>query len=279
MRVARVFLVVLALATIGLSVWAFWIEPDRILVRRVTLNLPDWPVHYRPLTLALIGDLHAGSPHIDRDKLAEIVALTNAEAPDAVLLLGDYVIHGVVGGRFMAPDAVADILARLSAPLGTFAVLGNHDWWLGAHLVRSSLERAGIDVVDNEARLIAWHGGAFWIVGFGDHWEGRPWVSDTLAKVNDGAPVLAMTHNPDLFPDIPRRVSVTFASHTHGGQVNLPLFGRPVVPSAFGERFAYGHIVEGGRHLYVTSGVGTSILPVRFRVPPEIVILTLVGGA
>jgi predicted MPP superfamily phosphohydrolase len=84
-----------------------------------------------------------------------------------------------------------------------------------------------------------------------------------------------MTHNPDVFPFVPDRVSLAVAGHTHGGQVRLPLVGRPVVPSRFGQRFAAGHVVEGSRHLFVATGVGTSILPVRFRVPPAVAVLTL----
>jgi predicted MPP superfamily phosphohydrolase len=86
------------------------------------------------------------------------------------------------------------------------------------------------------------------------------------------------THNPDVFPAVPGGVTLTIAAHTHGGQVYLPGIGRPVVPSEFGERFAIGHVVEEGRHLFVSSGVGTSILPVRFLVPPEISVLVLLAG-
>ncbi|MDQ3754676.1 MAG: hypothetical protein M3371_08095 [Acidobacteriota bacterium] len=88
-----------------------------------------------------------------------------------------------------------------------------------------------------------------------------------------------MTHNPDVFPRIPPRVALTLAGHTHGGQVNLPLLGRLVVPSSFGARYAIGHVEEDGRHLYVTPGIGTSILPVRFRVKPEITLLKIMAGA
>ena len=79
----------------------------------------------------------------------------------------------------------------------------------------------------------------------------------------------------DVFPEIPERVALTLAGHTHGGQVALPWLGRPIVPSAHGERFAIGHVRERGRDLFVTSGLGTSILPVRFRVPPEISLVTI----
>jgi predicted MPP superfamily phosphohydrolase len=100
-------------------------------------------------------------------------------------------------------------------------------------------------------------------------------VHGTLREVTTDEPVVLFTHNPDIFPGVPTRVSLTVAGHTHGGQVNLPLLGRLVVPSQYGQRFAQGHVVEGGRHLYVGGGIGTSIIPVRFRVPPEIVVLSL----
>ena len=105
--------------------------------------------------------------------------------------------------------------------------------------------------------------------------EGKFDVGRSASAILSGAPVILLTHNPDVFPRVPQRVSVTLAGHTHGGQVALPLIGRPIVPSQFGQRYAAGHIVEGGRHLFVATGVGTSILPVRFRVPPAVVILTL----
>jgi len=95
-----------------------------------------------------------------------------------------------------------------------------------------------------------------------------------LAKVTDDAPVIMMAHEPDIFPRVPERVSLTISGHTHGGQVNL--FGyTPVVPSKFGSRYVYGHVVEGGRDLIVSGGLGLSGLPVRFGVPPEVVLIEL----
>jgi predicted MPP superfamily phosphohydrolase len=105
--------------------------------------------------------------------------------------------------------------------------------------------------------------------------EGNPDITSALARVNNGAPIIALTHNPDIFPSIPARVALTIAGHTHGGQVAFPIIGRLIVPSDYGQRYAIGHIVEGSKHLFVTSGVGTSIFPVRFRVPPEISLLTI----
>jgi predicted MPP superfamily phosphohydrolase len=100
-------------------------------------------------------------------------------------------------------------------------------------------------------------------------------LDGTLAQISGDDPVLLMAHEPDIFVRVPDRVTLTLSGHTHGGQVRLPFFGPPIVPSAYGRRFASGHIVEGGRHLLVSSGLGLSGLPVRFMVPPEIALVTL----
>ena len=223
----------------------------------------------------MLADLHVGSPFNGPDKLDRVIARTGQAHPDLILLAGDFVIHGVRGGTFTPPEQIATALRQLSAPLGVWAVLGNHDWWFDAPRVRAALEAVGIPVLDDTAIAIGSPSCDFWLVGISDYWEGRHDVTGALAQVTDEAPVLAFTHNPDVFPDVPARVSLTIAGHTHGGQVYIPFFGRPVVPSKYGERYAIGHIVEDGRHLFVTPGLGTSIIPVRFLVPPEISVLTV----
>ena len=155
------------------------------------------------------------------------------------------------------------------------AVLGNHDWWLDGNRVGAALRAAGVTVLENQALRLERGGRAFWIAGVADLWTREPDVAGTLRQVENADPILLITHNPDIFPEVPARVSLTIAGHTHGGQVNFPFVGRLVVPSQFGQRYAMGHIVEGGRHLFVSGGVGTSIIHVRFRVPPEAVMLTL----
>ena len=239
-----------------------------------TLALPRWPRALDGLRVAVLADLHVGSPWNGVDNLARIVAETNAAGADVVLLAGDYVVTSVLGGTFVRPETSAIELRALHAPLGVYAVLGNHDWWLDGARVRAALEQAGIPVLDDAAREIdpRRH---LWLVGISDFWEGRHDVHAALADVPDDAVVLAVTHNPDVFPHVPDRVALTIAGHTHGGQVVVPLLGRPIVPSKYGERYAIGHVVEDGRHLFVSPGIGTSIVPVRFRVPPEISLLTL----
>jgi predicted MPP superfamily phosphohydrolase len=281
----RTALVVVLVLFAALAAWAFWLEPNSITVRRVNLSVPRWNDEQRGLKVAVLTDLHVGSPYMGLDKLRRIVARTNDERADVVLLLGDFVIGGrrdgggteggVLGGAFVEPEPIAAELKNLRAPLGVYAVLGNHDWWFDGVRVTRALEGAGLVVLENSAVRVERGGRGLWLAGVADLWTRKPDIEGTLKQVTSDEPVILFTHNPDIFPDVPPRVSLTLAGHTHGGQVNLPIIGRPMVPSQFGQRYAFGHVVEDGRHLYVSGGVGTSIIPARFRVPPEIVILTL----
>ncbi len=278
-----------ALAGLGLTSYAFAIEPRfRLVVTRYRLTPPGWPTGERPLRIAAIADPHACEPWMPASRLEEIVDVTNGLKPDLTVLLGDF-----IGGlrRFRTGEVPARAWGRiygsLQAPLGVYAILGNHDWWTDVDLVRSTLHGNDIPVMENAVELIRPPGGPdFWLAGLGDQLAHRVGHSrfvgvdnlpGTLARVNDDRPVILLAHEPDIFTKVPDRVSLTLSGHTHGGQVNLPFIGRPVVPSAYGDRFAYGHIVEENRHLIVSGGLGCSILPVRFGVPPEIVLVELGG--
>ena len=173
---------------------------------------------------------------------------------------------------------------RLEAPLGVHAIPGNHDWWTDIVEVREALTGAGIAFYQNRAVRIG--GDApFWLAGTDSivahrmpghgNFRGADDLPGTLAQITDAEPAILMAHEPDLFVDVPDRFAVTLSGHTHGGQVRLPFVGRPVIPSAYGQRFAYGHIEEEGRDLIVSGGLGCSVLPVRFGVPPEITVVTL----
>jgi predicted MPP superfamily phosphohydrolase len=274
-RILLRWLVVLLLIGLVLGVWAFGVEPASLRVREYTLRIPGWPAGRAGMRIALLADLHVGSPHNGLGKLEEVVASTNAARPDLVLILGDLVVQGVIGGQAVPPEEIAPVLGRLRAPLGVWAVLGNHDRWLDASQVTGALAKAGIPALEDGAVEISRGGPSFWLVGISDYWTAPHNIRKALSLVPDSHPALAFTHNPDIFPYVPVRVSLTLAGHTHGGQVYLPGIGRPVVPSQYGERYAIGRIVENGRHLFVTAGTGTSILPVRFLVPPEISIVRL----
>jgi predicted MPP superfamily phosphohydrolase len=288
----------------GLSGYAFGVEPlYRLAVARYRIEPAGWPKGLG-VRIAALADLHACEPWVGPGRIREIVDATNALEPDLIVLLGDY----VVGHRWVmerVPYAVwAPLLGKLRAPLGVHAVLGNHDWWDdltaqqrrgGPVTARRALEDAGIKVYENDALRLSKDGRPFWLAGLGDQMallqryrnpqsrRGRRWagvddLDGTLAKVTDEAPVVLMAHEPDIFPRVPSRVTLTLAGHTHGGQVRV-LGYSPIVPSRYGNRYAYGHIVEHGHHLIVSGGLGCSIAPVRLGMPPEIVLVELGAGA
>ena len=260
------------------ALWCVLVVPDQLVVTTATLELPRWPQELDGLRVVAISDIHAGAPHVDVAKLRNVVALANAQQPDLVVLLGDYVIQDVVGGRFIPPETTAAELGLLRGRMGVYAVLGNHDNWLDGPRVARAFRGAGVPVLDDEVLQLRSAGREFWLVGIPDSWTTTPDVPKLLRRVSAGGTVLAMTHNPDVFADLPAGIDLLLAGHTHGGQVTLPLLGAPIVPSRYGQRYATGHVVEDGRHLFVTPGVGTSIVPVRFRVPPEISLLILRSG-
>lgn len=275
MKLKLLFLLSLFILLSVLSLWAFWWEPSSFITTTADIKLRRLPEKCGGLKIVILSDLHVGSPHNDIDNLVKVVEATNALHPDLILLAGDYVIHEVMGGTFVKPEPIAHELKKLTAKLGVYAVLGNHDWWYSGRLVQAAFQQEGITLLENVAIPIQKDGCDFWLAGIGDYWMAQHNPERALRNVPDTATVIAFTHNPDIFYELPYKIAITFAGHTHGGQVNLPLLGRMIVPSRYGQKLAIGHISESGRDMFVTTGIGTSILPVRFRVPPEIAVVLL----
>lgn len=279
------------LAGLFASAYGFFIEPAlRLRVRRWAVQAQGW--RGAPLKIAILSDIHVGEPWVGLKRLARIVARANALKADLVLFLGDL----EAGHRFVTArvdiDAAAQVLGGLTAPLGVFAILGNHDWWhdraaqargAGPTRVGSALTAAGLVLLENRAVRVERADGAFWLAGLQDQlaigvgpdrFKGLDDLPGTLAQIDDEAPAILLAHEPDIFPKVPERIALTLSGHTHGGQVRL--FGwSPVVPSAFGNRYAYGHVQEEGRDLVVSGGIGCSILPLRLGVVPEITLVTV----
>ncbi len=268
----------LALGGAALAVYGGWVEPRRLVVRDVPLALPRWPAALDGLRVAFLSDLHAGVLHANEDAIARWVQRTNAERPDLVLLGGDFTDANWLFGRRLAPERIAERLAALEAPLGRVAVLGNHDWKAFGTRMWTALAAAGIPVLENDSVAIDAPGGRLHVACLADVRFRRPDVARALAGVPDGEPVIALAHDPDVFPFVPARVALTVCGHTHGGQVAIPYARIPFLPSRHGERLARGHIVEHGRHLFVGAGLGTSGPPVRLLAPPEVVVLELRSG-
>jgi uncharacterized protein len=274
-KIIRIALAVLLLLTISCLVWGLFIEPNRLIVREQAIQIDNWPKELSGLRIAVIGDVHTGGPFINDQKLRRIVELTNQQQPDLIVLLGDYMSPNSWHSHRVEPEVTAAGLRDLKAPLGVYTVLGNHDWWYNGEKVRRAFEQNAIRVLEDETLEIKWKEKSFWLAGLADLFTRPQNVREVINSVPPGSTVIAITHNPDIFPGLPRQVPLLLAAHTHGGQVNLPLIGTPIVPSRFGSKYTAGHILENDHHLFVTTGIGTSILPLRFRVPPEIVILTV----
>jgi uncharacterized protein len=278
-RLAAGFLALFAIAY-GLAVWGFLIEPGMLVVRQMEIASPQWSG--APLRIGIISDPHVDGPHMGVERMRRVVARMNAENPDIVLLLGDYAAGHEPAAMRKAPEqsrvqrGIATF-ADLKAPHGVVGIIGNHDAWYDERTIETALARAGVQVVNNSAHAVRREEGAFWIAGLADleSTERRSSVAEAMAEVPPDAPAIFLTHFPDPWPRIPDRVALTLAGHTHCGQVNLPVLGRIVHASRGSKRWPCGLYREGDRQLYVSGGVGVSILPVRFGAPPEIALITL----
>jgi predicted MPP superfamily phosphohydrolase len=266
------------------AVYAAAIEPDRLVTTSYRLNPPGW--NAGRLSVVAIADLHAGGPNMAVEHIRRVIDQTNALAPDLVVLLGDYIATHRFVTEHVPPDVWAGEFARLVAPLGVWAILGNHDWLHGVGAVRRAFDKVHIPRLENRAVLLGEGKARFWVAGLGDQlahrlgrgrFRGEDNLPGTLDQVTTDHPVILLAHEPDIFVRVPPRVSLTLAGHTHGGQIRIPLLWPSFVPSRYGARFAYGHIVESGRHMIVSGGLGTSFAPVRLGVPPEIVHIEIYG--
>jgi len=269
----RITLGIVFILVVLCLVWGVLIEPNRLIVRQQTIQIANWPRELSGLRIAVIGDIHTGGPFIDDRKLRRIVELTNQQNPDLIVLLGDYMSPNSWHSHRVEPEVTAAGLKDLKAPLGVYTVLGNHDWWYDGDKCRRAFDQNGIKVLEEEVAEVKWKDKSFWLAGLADLMTRRQHVDETIARAPAGSTIIALAHNPDIFPRLPQTVPLLLAAHTHGGQVNFPIIGSLIVPSRFGRKYTAGHVYENGHHLFVTTGIGTSILPVRFRVPPEIVIL------
>jgi predicted MPP superfamily phosphohydrolase len=276
LKYAGMTLGALAVIFVLLLMYSYFVEPNLLLINKYTLKIPHWSKELDGFKVVAISDLHAGSNSMTREKLRYVVELANAQEPDAILLLGDYVAqsHGRNGKDLkMAPNVIADDLQGLKAKYGVYAVIGNHDWWFDETAVRTELERVGIKVLENETASFEANGKKVWILGIEDYWKHyKVDIAKPLSEIEPKENIIGITHNPDSFDKTPDSLSILLAGHTHGGQVYLPFIGPPI-PVAKKE-YTWGHIVHDDRHLFVTKGVGTSGPGIRFCAVPEILVLT-----
>ena len=285
-----------SLAGLLTGLYGGFVEPDLWMrVQNWALQPQGWP-RGKTLRLVMVADLHAGWPNMSVARVQRAVDLANAQGGDLILLMGDYRATHRWQTEVVPIEVAAPILAGLAAPMGVYAVLGNHDWWdhirktggaVGPTLTERALEAVGIQVLVNRAVQV----GGLWLLGLDSQtalqvrgkrrrdWVGKSDIAGTLAQMTGDEPAVLLAHEPDIFARLPQvdpaaRIVLTLSGHTHGGQVRFGPWA-PVVPSQFGARFAYGWVREGTRDLVVSGGLGCSGLPVRFGVPPEITVVDL----
>jgi predicted MPP superfamily phosphohydrolase len=271
-RRALLILAVLIAAT-GLFATYCLLEARRDpIVRRANVDLADWPRGAPPIRVVLISDIHIGTAAMGPERLTRIVAQIDALHPDLILIAGDFIYgHDPAGAARLGARMIGP-LSKLHAPLGTIAVLGNHDWWTGAAKVREQLAQAHIRTLDNAAMTV----GPLALGGAGDDFSGHTNLPVTLraVRVLPGAHVL-LTHSPDIAPELPPDMPLLLAGHTHCGQVVLPFYGPISDVTQYHARYRCGIRHEGARTVIVTGGLGTSGGPFRLGAPPDLWLLTL----
>ncbi len=267
---------------------AAWRSRPQLVHHDVTLA--GW--HGARMTIAVLADLHVVAPWTQLRDLRRIAHQVNGLKPDMVVLAGDFLAGQSIPGRRATAREIVAALGGLQARLGVFAILGNHDWFdcpvahkSGfAHCsVIDALEASPFRLLRNESVALD-HGDRFWLVGLDSQ---RPTPADwrvplhdperAFAEVPRGAPAILLAHEPDYFAQADGRAGLQISGHTHGGQLNL--FGwRPVVPSRYRGRYAWGHLREGGRSLVVSGGIGFSGVPLRIGIAPEITVISVRGA-
>ncbi|WP_416463540.1 metallophosphoesterase [Sphingomonas sp. VDB2] len=269
----------LLLAILAFVGWLLHNASAMPVVRRAEVALPFPAGAPRaPVTVALLTDTHLSGPDNSPDRLRRIVAQINALRPDLILLGGDYIGDDKGGATYDARASIAPF-ARLRAPLGVVAVLGNHDSRskrnrraLSGPDWRAAFARIGVTLLQDGAV----RRGPLAIGGLKDVYTRRIDMPGTLAAMRQagGAPLI-LSHGPDVFPRLPDAASLTLAGHTHCGQIALPFLGVVYVPSKYGTRYACGLYREGARTMIVSGGVGTSSAPFRMLAPPDIWLVTI----
>ena len=242
-------------------------EATSLSLERVEITLERLPKKLDGFRIIHLSDTHH-SPFTDLDHIRRAVRVANRLKPDLVCLTGDYVSHDA---EFISP--VANALGKLTGRFGVLACLGNHDHWTNAPLVTKTLVREGITVLVNEGFRFEVGGAAFWICGVDDHMVGKTDLPAALKGSYPDEMKLLLAHNPVILRQAVRYgVDLTLSGHTHGGQVKVRDPEKRILPR---RKLSSGLHRRKGSQIYITRGIGTVVVPMRYQCPPEISLLEL----
>ena len=269
---------------LALFIWAYAIEPRWVAHREISLaNTGLSAPNTRGLKVVLTSDWHFTKRPLWRvmtiERAQKIVVEINASKPDIIIIAGDLIADRDYKPTIAnsAAKEIAIILGQLKAEHGVYVTLGNHDWWFDGDAFTRELQAKGLIVLENKSQKI--NSLDLWVSGFGDALTGHEDPTLALKNLPKNAPAIIAMHDPGtlkkISPSWHNPNAIFMAGHTHGGQVYLPFYGAPVVPATGPREWAYGWVQHFGKRMYVTSGLGVSILPVRFNMRPEWVTFTL----
>jgi uncharacterized protein len=269
-------LIELALLSIGGVVYDMLLGRGSFSVETVQLSLKRLPKVFSGLRLAQISDIHMGG-WMNPDRLQHVADIVKAERPDLLLITGDFLLgHHFSNAEKQAILDLIPILSSLAESIPSFAVLGNHDYWTSSEAIRQMLFACGITDLTNTVFTLTRETASLHLCGVDDIWSGNARLDKVIAKLDDDSAAILLTHEPD-FADVTAatgKFDLQVSGHTHGGQVNLPLFGPPVRPY-LGQKYPIGLYKIRDMFQYTNRGVGMARLPVRFNCPPEISIFEL----
>ena len=265
---------------IAVAADAVLVEPMRPIVVRKEIYLKRWPARMDGFNIALLSDFHY-DPIFSIHPIQSAVEMVNQARPDLVLLTGDFVTSPFFGDRSRGlanAEPCAQLLQKLQAVHGLWAVMGNHDAAAGAAQVTAALQGAGVTVLSNAAAPIEHNGGRFWLAGVADVLQSSADLHSALQPIPCDEAVILMAHEPD-YADYVARYPVDFqlSGHSHGGQIRLPLLP-PLYLPPLGRKYINGMYSIRELSLYTNVGLGTINLPVRLNCPPEVTLITVRRG-
>ena len=249
------------------------IETHWLAVEKLQIPIKNLKPALEGFKIAQLSDIHL-HPFTQIDFIRQVVAVTNELQPDLVALTGDYVLESADSIFELAPA-----LANLNPKYGIFAVLGNHDLWTNADIVRQGFEESGLTLLKNDGLALDVGQAQIFIAGVDDGWSGHPDLDLALDKHPGNIPTILLAHEPDMADWFvaDKRVSLQLSGHTHGGQVRLPGKG-PLVLPRLGKKYELGLYRVEDMWVYTNRGVGVIGPPVRINCRPEITEITLVAG-